>query len=376
MAELEAVLAALEVSAAQREEALARVAAPRAVDRLRETPRAGPPLRGDLLRALRMRRGWTQQETAGRTGIAQSTLARWERSEDWPAAGRLHALCYALDARGAELIALTLGLVGADPPLGATLDREAARDSAAHSMLQSSLPDLEFLALEAQLWHLSQRDEAAKMELSYTYGCHARFLVEHRRFAEAAMYVERIQELAHYGYRDDIGWSAAIIAEARIAGEGRRMSSPKRSLEILRAGVNDPFLQERVEYRAWMHSEIAWCLMKIGESDAAVLVSKTAIQMAETVDASEPWHRRRDYARVLLDIGRCGEALDEVTGFLSLGRTPPESLPFLLVGAQALAGSGRSTEASDWLERMEGVLDQHPEEAHFRASADTLRLRL
>src|SRR5437899_3171633 len=64
LAELEAVLSALHVSSAQRQEALALVNAPRAVQRLREMTGTGPPLRGDLLRAMRVRQGWTQQETA------------------------------------------------------------------------------------------------------------------------------------------------------------------------------------------------------------------------------------------------------------------------------------------------------------------------
>src|SRR5688572_1766966 len=58
IAELEAVLDALRSSPAQRLEALAGIEAPRAAQRLRAAPAGGPPVRGDLLRAMRLRRGW------------------------------------------------------------------------------------------------------------------------------------------------------------------------------------------------------------------------------------------------------------------------------------------------------------------------------
>ena len=110
MTELEAVLLVLEVSPAQRLEALSHMEAPRAIKLLREVGGEACPVRGDLLRIMRLRRGWTQQETAKRTGIAQSTLARWERTEDWPSAERLQLLCHALYANEAELAALSCSL--------------------------------------------------------------------------------------------------------------------------------------------------------------------------------------------------------------------------------------------------------------------------
>ena len=137
MAELEAVLTALEVSFAQRQEAFAHIEAPRAVQRLREVAGASPPVRGDLLRAMRLRQGWTQQETAARSGIAQGTLARWERSEDWPSSERLHTLCFALNAQEVELVALTQGIVTTALPVQAMLDNETVRTTVAHFMFSS-----------------------------------------------------------------------------------------------------------------------------------------------------------------------------------------------------------------------------------------------
>lgn len=169
IAELEAVLTALNATPLQRQEALAYIEAPRAVQRLREVAGSRPAVRGDLLRALRLRRGWTQQETAQRARIAQGTLARWERTEDWPSVERLHTLCYVLQAQEAELTALTQGLVTALIPMQAMLDDETVRITLSHYMFSSLLADVEFLNFEAQLWRIAQKEEKAQFLLSYTY---------------------------------------------------------------------------------------------------------------------------------------------------------------------------------------------------------------
>jgi transcriptional regulator with XRE-family HTH domain len=63
-----------------------------------------PPLLlpGDLLRDLRLRRGWTQAELAERVGARQGAVAKWEASDDWPDEARLSDLCDLLAAGTAE----------------------------------------------------------------------------------------------------------------------------------------------------------------------------------------------------------------------------------------------------------------------------------
>src|SRR5579862_2029450 len=64
--ELEAVLETLDASLPQRAQGLAHIEAPRALRRLRnaeETAGLGPPpTAGDLLHAMRLRRGYTQEQ--------------------------------------------------------------------------------------------------------------------------------------------------------------------------------------------------------------------------------------------------------------------------------------------------------------------------
>jgi len=115
--ELEAVLRALDVSAAEAALAFACIPAPRALQHLQHelAPLTSSPLtRGDLLHALRVRQGWTQAQVAHHLGVSAQLVARWERSERLPSQEQIQALCYALGARLDEVVALTTGLFGAE----------------------------------------------------------------------------------------------------------------------------------------------------------------------------------------------------------------------------------------------------------------------
>ena len=98
LTELAAACDALNLTAGERQEILRRLDAPRAVQVLRQSEAGSPPVGGDLLRAMRLRQGRTQRDVAGQIGVSQATLAKWERSDDWPAAERLQALCLVLRA--------------------------------------------------------------------------------------------------------------------------------------------------------------------------------------------------------------------------------------------------------------------------------------
>lgn len=379
MAELEAVLSALQVSAMERQQALALMEAPRAIQKLRETAGAGPPVSGDLLRTMRLRRGWTQQETARRAGILQGTLARWESSQDWPSSERLHTLCYVLQAHTEELLALTQGILtaaGSSPIPDTALDRDTLQRRVTQYLFYSPIADLEFLALEAQLWHLSRRHEAAQIQLSYTYGRHARYLAEHQRFEEAASFVARFQQMANSGYRDDTGWADAILAASRIAGAGGRSLHLNRAVNLLyTSAARSPIVQNKA-YQAWIASEIALYLAKLGHTETALVQSRCAIQVTDGLDSIEAWYRRGDYAKVLLQLGRHQEALDECSACLVIAGGMPERIPFLFTGVRALLGGRQFTAAADWLQEIDSIIDAYPKAIHYRALADTLRQRL
>src|SRR5262249_52954580 len=117
LAELEATLQALGVTSAQRERALSLVEAPRAVARLRERAQeqkaelvelAGQaPTRGDLLRAMRLRRRLTVEQVATGLGVAPRSVRRWEGSEAVLPEERLDDICRLLGVTAEERLALS-----------------------------------------------------------------------------------------------------------------------------------------------------------------------------------------------------------------------------------------------------------------------------
>ncbi|WP_054815415.1 helix-turn-helix domain-containing protein [Nocardia arizonensis] len=63
---------------------------------------------GDELRAARARRDLTRQQLADSTGLAVSTIQRFENGERSPDMQQLHALCSALEIPMREFVTLAL----------------------------------------------------------------------------------------------------------------------------------------------------------------------------------------------------------------------------------------------------------------------------
>jgi transcriptional regulator with XRE-family HTH domain len=72
------------------------------------------------LSELRVERGWSLEELAGRTGISRSTLSRLERAEISPTAALLGRLCTAYERTMSQLLAE----VESDPPHLVCADRQ------------------------------------------------------------------------------------------------------------------------------------------------------------------------------------------------------------------------------------------------------------
>ncbi len=371
LAELEAALTALQVSANQRQQALAGMQAPRAVKRLRTEADGNVPVSGDLLRAMRMRRGWTQQETAQQAGISQGTLAKWERSEDWPAVERLHTLCYLLQAQEAELIALTQGLRVETCPSPEPDSREELEYRLGQILFASALADLEFLEMERLLWGRAQQREAALVDLNYVYGCHARFLAERGRYVEAADYVRRAGQSARDGFRDVVGWQSALLAAARIAGNSRR-PDPARGIKILLPWLDNIPSQASLGHHAWMYSEVARLMVKLDYKEQALACSRRAIRMVESASPMEWWHRRADHVRLLVEMGHYHAALEECDWCVSHRAVGAEGLPLWLTRAKTLLALRKTAEAREQLQQIDAGINAYTHLNHFRAEADAL----
>ena len=392
--ELKAMLSALGASPQQRRQAVTLVDAPRAqalvrteMARTAEEAGFGPmPQGGDLLRALRLRRGRSLEQTAAHLGVTSVTVRRWEATETWPSAQQLHRLCYALGAKEEEVLALTCGQFArtAPSPLtkgtagGATAEALAERvERFARAVYDPpfGLKDLELLTLRAEAWALAARGAAAGTGLlAEVYGLSSRYLAYRDRAGEAVAAAGRYFDLVPG--TPPPGRPAARAAwlklrlgtaTARLHVPGRA-TTPRRCLEELRWVLPHA---RGTRYEAEALSRIAEMLLRQGARDEALRVSEEAHRAA--MNDEDAACARGEHGIQLVRSGRFAEGLP----LLSAGRAGDwyRLVETRLWEAEALAGLGEEAEAGRRLARAQSDLGLY-EMTPLQPRLDGLRARL
>lgn len=414
--ELEAALAALQATPTQREAALARICAPRAVQALRQAAGDdGPPIAGDLLRAMRLRRGRTLEETARAVGVAHVTLRRWERGESRPSSEHLHTLCYTLNAHPTEAAALTLGSgpwLMPERTAGAELGSVAKQAERLRLLSQrleplayqqrgcveaDGLRDLGFLALEAALWPLAHRGSTttiafnARHQLAHAYARHAEYLADHARWSEAAQSAQQSLKAVKPLFREPgarrrlqfTAWPVAALVTARAAVRQGGSSSPVRQRAAAGRGAQTllRWLEQkpgRPAYHAWMLTEIADYFVQYGDVERALATARTACRLVEDSPQVLPEElalRRRDYARLLTQAGRAQEALALLQSASGVRGDPIHHVSEDLLWAEALWAAGDTAGAQQRLSTARPLITgSHL--GSLRARADALAAKL
>ena len=395
--ELEATLTALGVPPAERGRLIALVPAPRArrhVEAAAEEVTGPLPGGGGLLRAMRGRRGLTQVDAARSAGISQGRLARWERSEEWPAPERLHRLCFALWAHPEETAVLTGGR-GALPAWDAEEDAEAwsykgaaSPDDPLGRLLKrvyfhgDALRDLRSLSLGRALWLRAQGDEAFRPHLHDACAYRARAMMEEGRFGEVADYADRTWALARQGYGGSEFWAWGVIASATALrhGVGGHRPRPGAAAALLAGGVSQA---EPGENRAWLLSELATAMAEAGRADEALCASVQAQVLAARSPVPEDLlFRRRDHAVLLCALGHHGEALDVLETIAGLSRYGADPIVrHHLLAASCHLGLGNAGAAQDALAPALSLIECHIEHdnvhlVRLRPQAEALLARL
>lgn len=399
--ELEAALAALGVSPAERGRLVALVPAPRALSYVRAAATGkvqliGPmPGGGDLLRAMRGRRGMTQAQAARAAGVSQGRLAHWERSEDWPAPERLRALCFALGASAEETAALTDGRgalpgwdEGEDAEAWSYKGRVASPDDPLGCLIKrtyfhaDALRDLRSLSLERALWLRARESEAFRSHLHDACAYRARAMMEEGRSGEIGVYADRTWDLARQGYGRSQFWAWGVIASASVLrhGSGRRRPRPDAAAALLAGVVAEAAPDEN---QAWLLGEMALTLAGAGRADEAIRASLQAQAVAETMpDPAEGWFRRRDHAVLLAALGRYGEALDVLETAAGLSRFGSDPIVrHHLLASTCHLGLGNMGAAQECLTPALALIERPAESdgvhlARLRLQANTLLARL
>jgi len=367
---LEATLEALGATPKQRALALSRIEAPRALRRLNTSAEpsgmGAPPSAGDLLRALRLRGGWTQEQIAQQMGVGQNTVARWERRERLPSTEQMQALCFALRAREEEVVALTAGRF-AQMPEALPQDLQVVRiclDELLYAP-RAELVELRFLLLERGLWQQAVQEERALSLLARAYAAHAHYLSNYRRWEEVRTLTQRTLALTHQEDSPPDYTLRAVLHLAAAEVYGGNRLAPERGFSRLKAWLSR---SQEADYTAWMLSDMGKYLAMTGQREAGIMLAARAVMLSQ----EERDMRQIDHGRLLLAEGHPQAALDHLPGLSEHARN--RFAPEALIRVEAHLQLDQPRVAHDYLQRVYGVMETEGMN-YLRAQADALAKR-
>ena len=363
LAELEATLRALGVTAIQRERALSLVDAPRAVARLREEAQARQadlvelaghaPTIGDLLRAMRLRRRMSIEQVAQAMGVAPRSVRRWESSEAALPEERLDDLCRLLGATAEERLTLSqqrlwLWTPQAKRPL--SLDAaEQQCDLLFRQIAQAdtALIDLRLLCLEAQLWPQAARSEAARRVLARVFTIHAHYLVGAGRAREVQAYSDRALDLVVGTFAPEYWWFLAIHASGVVLASHQGALQNRRRVEYLRGWLD---CTDNLVMQTGLYRDMAQYASDLGLTEAALDWIGRAQVRAESLYPQSLHLTKHIHAKVLASAGRAKDALQTMPS-PEADISVQQQLHETNLRVEVLQALGDQTEAHDWLNR-------------------------
>ncbi|MCL6533930.1 MAG: helix-turn-helix domain-containing protein [Armatimonadetes bacterium] len=364
--ELEAVLNALQAEAHERLQAWQLLQAPRAAPLAAGAEKGASPLEGtapmggELLRALRIRRGWTLERVALHLGVTVSTISRWERSESWPSAEHLARLCEALGATPEEHQALQSGqgvlmwlpfeVVSPSEiaELLDALDREMAP-------VNPEITDLLYRCLQGRLWQMVSVNRAPMSLLIDALAYHCRYLVAHARVHEAQMSIYRALRLITPADPMRPHWFYIIHAQAKNASECGARLAPMEGVDILRRWL--PHAERYApEHAAWFWRNIAEYLSFSRRRKEAHAVHTLAQQKSNAWREEDP-NILLSEALVLANLGHGERALRLLQDNPILAdpeeQRIQQSINKSLVWVRVLCQCGMESEAQVWRLRLQ-----------------------
>lgn len=370
--ELDATLTALEATDIQKRAILRSIHAPRALSKLRTLPDAGADGAtgcGDLLWAMRQRKGWTQAQTARCAGVQQAQIARWEAGETWPGNADLHALCYALNASLEEVAALTTQTFAVP-----TLDKnplykrnDEAWGTYARSLLgrpvsEATTPLILICAEQRFLWYAAScpdRQDFALRLMADVYAIHARLHHVLGQPRQATRWAERGLTLARrYARTWKTGktlhnekpsyWFGSVLAQAEYWSHNERPAALRQAARLLRDYL--PAIRESDPHFTWGQMKVAECIAREDAGEALAL-GQAVCARSERMNPEEGYNRWSDFCDLALKAGKPAQALHALTranywGKQIENRPPNMQARYDLQQAECLWASGDKTGAS------------------------------
>ncbi|HLK55200.1 MAG TPA: helix-turn-helix transcriptional regulator [Chthonomonadaceae bacterium] len=371
--ELENVFKALKVTSEERAQVYALLTDPRSVRLVHNIQSAsqvptsvlGPlPGIGDLLRAMRVRRGWTQERFAEAMQVNRATVIRWEATKTLPSEEDMQRICLLLHALPQEQEALKarrLSLASWSPQL--TLE-ECLQQTAMLRRVRNGDPtllplvDLHTLALKRQLrFLLGQSPEALRL-LAQIEIQHSWWLYMQERKPEAWTGNWRALSLVRGTLAPETFWVGALNLLSAHAARGAR--GPENAVRLLY-----PWLRLLpASAHPFLLCDMALYASQAQRSEEAAHFLRGAQQVLlclprESTDKNGyiQWYLHMTTARVLLNGGKPVEALDRfpVPDLVGDGR-----IQELLVWAEAYLAAGEKSMAARTLTEVRSLLASMP----------------
>jgi|GEM_PF-6689913 transcriptional regulator with XRE-family HTH domain len=226
----------------------------------------------DLLRAMRLRTGQSQEELARQIGVSKRAVIKWEQGESWPSPDNLHHLCFALRARVEELAALTAGpsLLPDSTELFDEFEAGLSRGCRDALLRDGALLDLRAVSLQYE-WRKRHRHSGLHRGLLYeirsTYAQGLRYFG--RNAEAAAICLEMQNQPVDREVMVPVLRAQIVLVQTPTAAPARR----RRHIERLRSLSDDvqrSFGAHLDTYRVWAISAAAAALGDLGNKSACL----------------------------------------------------------------------------------------------------------
>jgi transcriptional regulator with XRE-family HTH domain len=319
--ELSGVLQALNVTPAERDQAYLLLTSSHGIQLIRQRARTQTasnrtngvlPDLGDLIAALRIRKGWPRERLAAQMQVKVSTVIGWERTQHLPNDENIDRMCAMLDAYPEERAALlTRRLSSPAPEQSPSLEVYAERVRAFVcdvDLQRSPLIDLHALALKKQLWFAAESHDHFNLLAAHVETLHCAWLFYQTRTQEAGRCINRALNLVRprLAECDFVPTMLNLASCHAVEKQGRRYDE---GIELLRRWL--PRVT-RPDQLAPIYCDLAYYASAAGQHEAALnYLQHARNSIAPMMPTSELLsHFGITLARVLAQAGKVNQALE------------------------------------------------------------------
>ena len=318
LVELETVLDVLNATKAEHRECLQRLQTPRSIRALQEIAQENSPAeigllphQGDLLKTLRVRRGWDASTLANEMGVHLTTIMRWESQTIFPNADDLLRMCKLLHSPAAETEMLLKRQLISPPVFPADFspdfwqERIRAFEKETNNR-DNALIDLHALTLRRELWPLAAKKPEVQKFLAELNAHYAQWLLLHSRKAEASRFALSTLNIMSKQFAPEAFCAKALHCLAVTAIE-KPVRTPEQGYRVLKQWASY-FTQ--AELQIPIYAFMAETASQAGRHETAEQwMAKTTAAADRTNTLADAQQVDRMRARIYTRIGRVEEAL-------------------------------------------------------------------